>query len=319
MPSSLDTLSSVHFSVEVLGEHVFAAVHRSGGWAISNAGIVDLGDACLVFDTFLTIQAARDLRDAVGRLTNKPVRFVVNSHYHNDHIWGNQVFKPDALIVSSSKTLEQIRVDGQDEFERYRDNSQKRLTELEGRLKHQAADQDSSAIEFWIEYYRGLVESMPLLSVQHPELTFERNLTIRGSDFEVELMTFTGAHTGSDTILWLPSSRIIFMADLLFVQCHPYLADGDAGQCLSVLEAITQMNPRTLVPGHGPVGGKDDVDAMKRYIIHCVDRAHRLLESGVTLEDRPSLTVPDEFSSWEYPKFYEANVFHLLAKYAAEA
>ena len=319
MPNSSDPNSSVHFSVEELDEHVFAAVHRSGGWAISNAGIVDLGYACLDFDTFMTVQAARDLRNTAERLTSSPIRFVINSHYHNDHIWGNQVFRPDALILSSAITLDQIRVKGQEEFEWYRENSPKRLTELEAQLDRQDTDQDAGDLDFWIEYYRSLVKSMPLLSVEHPQLTFKDDLTIPGSDFDVELITFNGAHTGSDTILWLPSKGIAFMADLLFVQCHPYLPDGDATEYLSVLDVITEMGPTTLVPGHGPVAGMPDVDAMKRYIIHCEDVAQSLFDRGVSLDDRPSLTVPEEYSSWEYPSFYAANVFHLLGKYTAEA
>ena len=80
---------SENFTVQQLAPGVWAAIHNDQyGKAICNAGIVDLGDKTLVFDPFMTPQAAKELRLLAEELTNRPVTMVVNSHYHNDHIRG---------------------------------------------------------------------------------------------------------------------------------------------------------------------------------------------------------------------------------------
>ena len=81
-------LRSKHFELHQLAEGTFAAIAKDGGSAICNSGIVDLGGQVVVFDTFLTPQAALDLRHATEELFGRAPHIVVNSHYHNDHIWG---------------------------------------------------------------------------------------------------------------------------------------------------------------------------------------------------------------------------------------
>src|SRR5690348_17354447 len=87
--------TSKHFRLEPLLDGVYAAIGIEGTGSGSNAGIIDLGDRTLVFDTFLTPQAADDLRTAAERLSGRPVAFVINSHWHSDHIHGNQAFSPE--------------------------------------------------------------------------------------------------------------------------------------------------------------------------------------------------------------------------------
>ena len=83
-----DLLPSNHFTLQPLAENVFAAVAKDGGAAICNAGLVDLGGQILVYDTFLTPQAAQDLRDSAVKYFGRTPQLVIYSHFHNDHIWG---------------------------------------------------------------------------------------------------------------------------------------------------------------------------------------------------------------------------------------
>src|SRR5512136_591370 len=117
MSGALTLPDSKHFTVHPLADGVFAVISKIGGSADCNAGIIDLGDICLVFDTFFTPSAAEDLHRAVNSLVGYGPDIVINSHYHNDHIWGNQVFKLPAHIVASRKTYELILTEGKKEFE----------------------------------------------------------------------------------------------------------------------------------------------------------------------------------------------------------
>ena len=97
--------ASKHFKLEQLAPGVWAAIQNDNyGHAICNAGIIDLGDKTVVFDPFMTPEAARDLKKVAVELTGRDVTLVINSHYHNDHIRGNQVFVPQANIISTEWT-----------------------------------------------------------------------------------------------------------------------------------------------------------------------------------------------------------------------
>jgi len=92
-----------YFTLKCLSEGVYAAIAKPGQGAWSNAGIVDLGDVLLVFDSFSTPSAAQLLRKQAEYITGKKVKYLINSHYHGDHVFGNQVFE-DVTIISTSLT-----------------------------------------------------------------------------------------------------------------------------------------------------------------------------------------------------------------------
>ncbi|HET9826717.1 MAG TPA: MBL fold metallo-hydrolase, partial [Chitinophagaceae bacterium] len=99
------------FFIRQLAPGIWVALQNDkGGHAISNAGIVDLGDKTLVFDAFINPDAASELRQVAEQLTKHRVFFVVNSHFHDDHIRGNQAFVPGAMIISTEWTKNQIRI-----------------------------------------------------------------------------------------------------------------------------------------------------------------------------------------------------------------
>jgi glyoxylase-like metal-dependent hydrolase (beta-lactamase superfamily II) len=134
MKDGLRLLETRHFNLSQAADGVYAAIHRDGGWAIGNAGIVDLGGETVIFDTFMTPVAAEALREAAEQLTQQPVTYVVNSHYHNDHIWGNQVFQ-DATLITTSLTRDLILTKGQEEYDWYRDNSAAQLRRFSDQIE----------------------------------------------------------------------------------------------------------------------------------------------------------------------------------------
>jgi len=318
MVANREILESRHFVVERLDDGIFAVIHREKGWAIANSGIIDLGEQSLVFDTFLTVQAATDLRIVAEQLTGNPVRVVINSHYHNDHIWGNQVFDSRTHIISSAETRHLITTKGKVEYDWYKENSATRLKELQSEFANEEDEDRRTDISLWISYYQGLVETFPKLSVRLPNVTFSDRMNIHGADKEIELISFKGGHTGSDTILHVPSKRILFTSDLLFVGCHPYLADGDPSNLISTLDEINKLEPKILVPGHGPVGTKEDLNLMMEYILHCDQTTKNIIEEGKKEKDISNYPIPEKFSSWNHSNFYTANLSYFYEQYRSE-
>ncbi len=319
MPQSLIPFPSRHFTLERLADGVYAAIATNGGSAISNAGIVDLGDRTLVFDTFMTPQAGRDLRLAAQLVTGRDPALVVNSHYHNDHIWGNQSFGPETLFLCTSRTLDLMHASGRDELKWAQDVSAGRFSDA--RHQHETARDELSRREsqLWMGYYGGLVEALPSLSVRFPAMTFDGPLAIHGSARTVELIPFDNSHTGSDLILLLRSSGIAFMADLLFVGCHPYLDEAVIPDLMDSLHRISDLGAAVFVPGHGPLGTPQDVVADIAYVSMCTETARRLVAQGDTSPEAIAHeTPPKPFDQWGLSRFFRANLESLCARLKAD-
>jgi cyclase len=300
---------STHFSLQQLAEGIYAAIAEDGGAAVGNSGIIDLGGQIIVFDTFLTPQAASDLRQLVINLFGRAPHLVVNSHYHNDHIWGNQVFAAEAQIIASNRTCELIATAGIEEFKSSSDNSAQRFASFQSQYQTIKDEQQRSEISLWLGYYGGLVEALPQLKVCPPGITFQSQLEFHGSHRSARLFTFADAHTGSDAVLYLPQEGIAFVSDLLFVGYHPYLADGDPLKLRESVKKVGELGAAWYVPGHGPVGTRVDLVIMVEYIDFCLESAHNLISMGRDLEDEIARLEPTEkFRHWRFARFFPSNI-----------
>jgi glyoxylase-like metal-dependent hydrolase (beta-lactamase superfamily II) len=313
MPKIEDLKPSKHFELEALAPGVYAAICGDRGAGVGNAGFVDLGDRVLAFDTFLTPQAATDMKALAAALTGRQPELVINSHYHNDHIWGNQVFLPKALILASEGARELIKTEGQEEYDYYGAQSAGRYAELCEQYEQSDDATERENLIPWLDYYRGLAEAFPDLKMCPPQITVPDRLTIYGSRRRADLLTYKNGHTGSDSILYLPQDQILFAADLLFVQCHPFFVEADPFKLIAILEGIEEMDFTKIVPGHGPVGTKEDVSTLIDYVRGCIATAECMIAEGdVDEEAIAALEIPSPYESWKIPHFYQMNMRHLL-------
>lgn len=306
---------SKHFSLQPLDEGIYAAIATDAGAAIGNSGLIELGGQVIVFDTCMTPQAATDLRRAAEELFGRSPQIVINSHYHNDHIWGNQVFASDAQIVSTIRTRELIATAGKEEFEYYSANSAGRLEAIRSDYKNSNDERQRTQLSFWISYYEGLVEALPNLKVCMPTVTFADRLEFQSGKRRAELLEFEGGHTGSDAVLYLSQEGVVFMSDLLFVGCHPFLADGDPLQWLKALREAGQFEATRFVPGHGQVGTRDDLRLMIEYVECCLETARDLQKEGDGSQERiAALKIPEEYQDWNFSKFFQTNIQFLCER-----
>jgi cyclase len=290
-----------HFAIEQLADGVWAALHRMwppapDAWAISNAGIVDLGGRTLVFDTLMTTAAAAELSAAAEELTGRPPEVVVLSHGHNDHAWGSSQF-PDATIVSSARARAELVAEGFAEVEACRDVLQERLA-----FWTAAADGDDVPAQadaaFFLPYWHGLADSLTTLELRLPDMAIEGRLDIHGTARRVEITTVDRAHTDGDLILVLPDERVTFCGDLLFVGCHPYLGDGGLGGLRTALAMLEASDSERFVPGHGPVGWAEDLAMLATYL----DDVQRIAATA------GEAVVPDTYRAWPLGRFFTANL-----------
>ncbi len=310
----LTAFTSRHFQLYQLTEGVYAAINADEGWAICNAGIIDLGDRTLVYDTFTSPQAADDLCNAAEYLTGRPASMLVNSHYHNDHIWGNQAFGAQVDIISTTKTRDLIITEGASEIKWYSETAQKQLEALEAQYAQTKDENDRHQLKFAIADYQATVAALPILHVRLPNLTFTNEMTFHGSKHSARLIAYENAHSGSDAILHLPDDRIVFMEDTLFIDIHPYLADGDPDVVQRVLADVKALQPSIVVPGHRPLGSSEHLDILDGYINKLKMIATEAVSRNLA-EDKLVITpVPKEYQHFLFKPFFATNLRFLYRR-----
>ncbi len=311
-------LSTQHFQLQAIAEGVFVAQSMPGAGAACNAGIIDLGDQTLIFDTFLTPQAAAELLAVAETVTTSPVKLVINSHHHSDHIGGNQVFPASTTIVATA-TTRQLIAEQIPRQAAYQEQSEQRLAALESQLatvRHAAEKQE---IQHAIAQTTCLLEALPTLQIRVPTMTFDQRLVLYGRDRQVELITYGGGHSRSDAILYLPTEQIVFMGDLLSVQSHPFLGDGDPGELPRILDLVSRLQPAIVVPGHGPVGSTADIGLMQQYLAIMTEMALTELafqtDEGLDINKRiTQLRPPKTFATWKRAALFAANLRFLYQR-----
>ncbi len=300
---------SKHFTLEPLAEGVYAAIAIDGGAAICNAGLIDLGGQVVVYDTFLTPQSASDLLEASLDLFGRKPDLVINSHYHNDHTWGNQAFLPGAHILATDRTHDLFQTEGKEELKYHQENAARQL-EIQWEKYQQAQDDDQRlhAVMF-TGYYQGLVEALPTLRMCPADMTFKNHLVLHGTRMEAELIPFEKAHTQNDLVLFLREQKILFLSDLLFVGFHPYLMDGDVHGLLAALEEIRQWGAEVFIPGHGSVGTAEELHLLIEYLEAALETARELYRAGGGYEEKlKDLKAGGKFADWKLTSVYPANI-----------
>jgi cyclase len=310
---------SKHFRLQQLAEGIYAAIHIDGGAAIGNAGIVDLGDRILVYDAFISPQAAEDLKAAAEALTGRPVDAVIDSHWHNDHIWGNQVFGASTDIVSTEETRRLIiATRGHGAFDAFMADAEANLEATQAQFEAAEDEGQRRQLAMWVDYHRTVVELKPILQIRPPNLTFVQRLAFHSTDRTAELIDFAGGHTESDIVLFLPQEGIAFMSDLLFIGHQPYLGGGDPDRLVHILEAVSDLAPKLLVPGHGPVGTAESLTVMKQYVQTLDGLARKMVDDGEAEESIEAMAIPEPFDDWLFASFFRGNMQFLYQRHLRE-
>jgi glyoxylase-like metal-dependent hydrolase (beta-lactamase superfamily II) len=202
---------------EKLSEHAYAYTAEGD----PNTGIVVGDDAVMVIDTQATPVMAQDVIRRIREVTDKPIRYVLMSHYHAVRVLGASAYKPDHVIAS-------------------RDTYDLIVERGEADMK--------SEIERFPRLFRA-IESIPGLT--WPTLVFEQRLTLMLGKLQVEIMQLGRGHTKGDTVVWLPQDKVLFSGDLVEFDATPYAGDAYLADWPATLDAIAALQPEKLVPGRG--------------------------------------------------------------------
>ncbi|WP_438432558.1 MBL fold metallo-hydrolase [Gorillibacterium sp. sgz500922] len=296
--------TSRHFDLEEAAEGVYAAIAREEGGAMGNAGFVDLGDRIVVFDTFNSPQAARDLRAAAERMTGRTEFLVVNSHWHGDHVRGNQVFE-EAPILSDPETRRLMEAEHPARIRRQQEmlpQLDRDIEELERQWETAVEAGGEEGLSARISFLKEMRLALPELRLTLPTETIAAERRIDGPARSVRLISCGAGHTASDLIAEVPEAGVLFAGDLVSVENHPMLEGGDPPGWVNTLTKLERAHYAKVIPGHGPVDGSGSITAMKAYLQDLLR-----LAGDPAAGDR----VPDAYRAWKADFLYIPNLEYI--------
>ena len=237
------------FTVKKVGEGVYAAIGADGGKAGSNAGFIVGSNGVVVIDTFEDVGPGRDLLGEIRKITNLPIRFVVNTHYHLDHTGGNAVFAQAGATILAQRNLRGwLRTENLKFFGPSPKPEQK-----------------------------AMVEALVL-----PDETYGDAVDIYLGTREIQVRYMLG-HTGGDSVVTVPDADVVFAGDLVWQRHLPNLIDATTGDWVKTLEKLLAEHPSaTFVSGHGDIATAADVRDFHDYLVFLRDAVAKAQASGKT-------------------------------------
>ncbi len=257
-----------------IGEGVYAAIGDDGGPAGSNAGFIIGSTGVAVVDTFTAAAPAKDLLAEIRKITNLPVRYVINTHYHLDHVGGNAVFADaGAAVIAHRNVLGWERTEN---------------------LKFFGADPKPER--------RALVAALVL-----PDITYTDTLDLHLGDRLIQVRYMLG-HTGGDSVVTVPSANVVFGGDIIWQKHLPNLIDASTGPWIETLNKILADHPgATFVSGHGGVASATDVADFRGYLITLrkdIAKAQTDGKSGDELVATVTAQLKDTYGKWGFFDYF---------------
>jgi phosphoglycerate dehydrogenase-like enzyme/glyoxylase-like metal-dependent hydrolase (beta-lactamase superfamily II) len=220
----------------------------------SNNIWIVFADFVLVYDANFPKEAG-DVIAAVRKTTDKPIRYVVDSHHHGDHAYGNAVFsKQGATVVAQANCARLLRVNGPAEFAAAGSGKGGRKDVAESFLKV-------------------------------PDLIFDEKLVFDDGKQRAELYFFGHAHTAGDAFLYLPKHKVLCTGDACTNGPFNYMGHSDSASWIGVLDKALQLDVKIVCPGHGPLAGRDVLQKQRRYFVELRQQVKQGVDKGLPVEE----------------------------------
>lgn len=254
--------------------------------SVSNYGLVEGPSSLLAIDAGGGPQHARNFLAAAATL-NKPIDRVVITHEHPDHIVGLTQFPEGIEIVAQEATRQRM------------------------------VDMGSPTTPAYWSTNPAWAEPRDVNRIVLPTVTFKDKMSVYYGDTQVDFVWPGPAHTSGDALILLPADRIIFMGDIAFFEVAPLFISGFISDWLKVCDDIlADPNVETIVPGHGPVGGKAELADMRDYLVLLMTEGRRKYDAGVSAGRAAAEIDLGEYASWADVDRVAPNMARLYSEFA---
>ncbi|MEM4966427.1 MAG: MBL fold metallo-hydrolase [Sulfolobales archaeon] len=240
----------MQYKLERISDNVYAFIQPNGDWFLSNAGVIIGKEYAIVVDSLTNEKMTRAFISEIRKITQKPIRYLINTHEHEDHLWTNHLFTGAITICHTNcrkKVIERKRMGGTNPYEK--------LFRL-----------DFSGYAYTPQ-----------------DMTIDKEMSIFLDDEEVRLVYVGYAHTTSDIYVYLPSQRITFAGDLLFSPpCTPFALMGNIEGYIQAIDQLASLDSDVFVPGHGEISyDRKALYESRDYLVFVRDQARKMLKEGI--------------------------------------
>ncbi len=283
-----------------LGNGCWAYLVPDGSWGWSNAGLIADGEETLLVDTLfdlpLTAEMLVAMRDVVPAAA--AIGTLVNTHANGDHTFGNKLVERAEIVASQACADEMHERPPEVFLQRVRGWQ----TQGEaGRMFHELMGRNFD--------FDGIENN------RMPTRTFDRELVLTVGDKRIELVNVGPAHTRGDVLVHVPADRTVFTGDIIFAGGHPVIWAGPVQNWVEACDRILGWDVETVVPGHGPIVGKDGVRELRAYLTGIRDETRARFDAGLSWSDAAAEIVADFFSHWIDRERVYINVNRLYAEF----
>jgi len=279
------TVPTWESGVKQLAPNIYAYIQAKATWYWNNAGFIVSNDYVVVVDALATVGLTQKFRDEIRKITDKPVRYLINTHHHGDHTYGNHVFA-GATIISHDYCRREVI---------------------------EAGIMDPVLLNtIFPEFDFQGIAATPA------DITFDKQLTLHMDGQEVRLLHFGPGHTADDIIVYLPAEGIIFAGDFIFLYSTPLGMEGSFAGWLRNLDAMAKLGAQTYVPGHGPVCGAEGLNLCRDYLVFIQGEAKKRFDEGMTVDEAAKDIALGQFKQWPNHERILLNVERLWREFRGE-
>jgi glyoxylase-like metal-dependent hydrolase (beta-lactamase superfamily II) len=274
------------FELKAVRPGIYAAVARPQPIINSNAAVVVLDDGVLVVDTHSKPSAAKALMAQIKTVTDKPVRWVVDTHFHWDHYQGNEAYPsswPGGVeIIASQPTREAIESRGIPRVKYEIATLPRELERLTAEIAKAPTSEARTRLEDERRGKEAYLGELRAMQVTLPSLTFERSLVLYRPQRTVQILWLGRGHTDGDVVVYVPQDKVVMTGDLIH-GWMPYMGDSHPYDWVHTLEAVERLDFDAVLSGHGDVlRGKDVFALWRAYLTDLMAETARVYADGLS-------------------------------------
>ena len=285
--------------MEQVSANCYAVLNERNLVCDANSGLVNLGGGVVV-DTQSDLPHGRQMIDLFGKVWRGMPKRVINTHEDADHVWGNQLFE-GAEIIAHRKVAERMpHVADPKETQDLLKAASSFLPSLLLKVLHPGA----------LAIARQLLQDYNFdgIKLVLPTTVFDERHVLDLDGTEVHILFVGPCHQAGDTIIHVPKEGVVFAGDVLFRLCTPMGWVGSYAKWIKILDLILSLQPKVIVPGHGPVCGIEGVKEMKAYLEYLRDESKRCFEQGLTSLEASKKIDFGPYGAWRAPARIYLNV-----------
>jgi cyclase len=281
------TPSAVAYTFTAIAPGIYSAIGTGTMNVGSNSAVIVNTDEVLIVDSHISPESGAAMLRELKTITDKPVRVLINTHFHYDHTNGNQAFPPGVEIIGHEFTRRKLTGDILEHgmFADLLKGLPKQLDDLQARAASEADPAAKARLAQQVTVQTAFAHSLKDLKVTPPTVTMTDRLTLFRGDREIRLLYLGHGHTGGDIVVYLPKEKVLCSGDLL-VHDVANLIDGYVNEWPDALEKLKPLDFVDVIPGHGePFKGKERIDWFQSYLRDLWQQASALHEQKMPAAD----------------------------------